>query len=414
MKPETLVKKIIEAMETNSSTLITYNGKKVHITQKIIDKYNCKVRDDIDLERIDENLTKKGGFLPFLPLIFAGLAAAVATAGGAAGIAKAVNDKKAEAAANAEARRHNLAMERGARGGSRVGDILGRVKEFGQRFGEETKKTVKEGLSKLIDKIDTGEMKISILCISTQNTRAIVFLKALEYLPKKDVQDIFQYYEENEEEVEIKDIIENFIKSKNPSFNPTDIKVFLTKNVNDLDLSNIDSNRKNLILFDDCVAQRNQTVQQESFTKGRHHNCHCIYQSQSFYGMDSMFIRKNANCYLLFELNDKDLSQIIQSINHGMDRDTFKKKSDDYAEDYPPIIQEIDEFDDMVASGQSITFLSDDNKELLNRLEIILAAMKEGHRSDRQYNEVNAILKRLLEKEIITKKDYINVIKNVQ
>ncbi|ESO90078.1 hypothetical protein LOTGIDRAFT_164381 [Lottia gigantea] len=42
---------------------------------------------------------------------------------------------------------------------SGVGDILGTVKEFGQRFGEETKKTVKEGLSKLIDKIDTGEMK---------------------------------------------------------------------------------------------------------------------------------------------------------------------------------------------------------------------------------------------------------------
>ncbi|ESP04153.1 hypothetical protein LOTGIDRAFT_136707 [Lottia gigantea] len=119
------------------------------------------------------------------------------------------------------------------------------------------------------------------------------FLKALEYLPKKD--------------------------------KPTDIKVFRTKNVNDLDLSNIDSKRKNLILFDDCVAQRNQAVQQEFFTKGRHHNCHCIYQSQSFYGMDSMFIRKNANCFLLFELNDKDLSQIIQSINHGMDRDAFKK-----------------------------------------------------------------------------------------
>ncbi|ESP02094.1 hypothetical protein LOTGIDRAFT_111273 [Lottia gigantea] len=133
------------------------------------------------------------------------------------------------------------------------------------------------------------------------------FLKALEYLPKRDVQDLFQYYEENEEK------------------KPTDIEVFLTKNVNDLDLSKIYSERKNLILFDDCVAQRNQTVQQEFSTKGRHHNCHCIYQSQSFYGMDSMFIRKNANCYLLFELNDKDLSQIIQSINHGMDRDTFKK-----------------------------------------------------------------------------------------
>ncbi|ESO91898.1 hypothetical protein LOTGIDRAFT_121762 [Lottia gigantea] len=123
-------------------------------------------------------------------------------------------------------------------------------------------------------------------------------LKALEYLPKKDVQDLFHYYEGNEK-VEIKDT-DNYIEAKNP----TDIKVFLTKNVNDLDLTNIDSNRKNLILFDDCVAQRNQAVQQEFFTKGRHHNCHCIYQSKSFYGTDSMFIRKNANCFLLFELND--------------------------------------------------------------------------------------------------------------
>ncbi|ESO87786.1 hypothetical protein LOTGIDRAFT_175931 [Lottia gigantea] len=147
------------------------------------------------------------------------------------------------------------------------------------------------------------------------------FLKTLEYLPKRDVQDLFQYYKENEEKVELKDFIDNYIEG----MKPTDIKVFLTKNVNDLDLSQIDSERKNLILFDDCVAQRNQTVQQEFFTKGRHHNCHCIYQSQSFYGMDSMFIRKYANCFLLFELNDKDLSQIIQSINHGMDKDAFKK-----------------------------------------------------------------------------------------
>ncbi|ESO91891.1 hypothetical protein LOTGIDRAFT_163253 [Lottia gigantea] len=150
------------------------------------------------------------------------------------------------------------------------------------------------------------------------------FLKVLEYIPKKDVQDIFKYYEDNDD-IEIKEILDTYIKEKNPSFNPTDIKVFLMKNVNDLDLSKIDSERKNLIVVDDCVAQRNQAVQQEFFTKGRHHNCHCIYQPQSFYGMDAMLIRKNANCFLLLELNDKDLSQIIQSINHGMDIDTFKK-----------------------------------------------------------------------------------------
>ncbi|ESO97650.1 hypothetical protein LOTGIDRAFT_152741 [Lottia gigantea] len=90
-----------------------------------------------------------------------------------------------------------------------------------------------------------------------------------------------------------------------------------------------------------------------------------------------------------------------------------EEESDDYGENYPPIIQEIDEFEDMI-SGEGITFLSDNNEELLNRLRVILAAMKEGHRSHRQYNEVNCILKRLLEKGIIDKNDYKSVIKNVK
>ncbi|ESO97363.1 hypothetical protein LOTGIDRAFT_159395 [Lottia gigantea] len=74
-----------------------------------------------------------------------------------------VNDKKAVDDKNAEERRHNLVMEKEAwkaatTKDSGVADILGTVKEFGKRFGEETKKTVKQGLNKLIDNIDTGEM----------------------------------------------------------------------------------------------------------------------------------------------------------------------------------------------------------------------------------------------------------------
>ncbi|ESO99491.1 hypothetical protein LOTGIDRAFT_158583 [Lottia gigantea] len=127
MKPETLVKRIIEAIETESPTTITYNGKRIKISKKIIDKYkHCKVRDDIDLERIDKSV-KEGGSLPFLPLIFAGLAAAEATAGRAAGITQAINAKNAADAEKSEKRRY---------------------------------KTVKEGLSNLIDKIDTGETKV--------------------------------------------------------------------------------------------------------------------------------------------------------------------------------------------------------------------------------------------------------------
>ncbi|ESP00785.1 hypothetical protein LOTGIDRAFT_173053 [Lottia gigantea] len=139
MKPETLAKKIIEAIETESPTVITFNGKIINITKKLIDKYKyCKVRDDIYLERIDAN-AKEGGFLPLLPLIFGGIAAAGAATGGISSAVKAANEKKA-----AEERRHNLIMEKEAKG-SGVADILGTVKEFGKRFGEETKKTYKQG-----------------------------------------------------------------------------------------------------------------------------------------------------------------------------------------------------------------------------------------------------------------------------
>ncbi|ESO87227.1 hypothetical protein LOTGIDRAFT_154730 [Lottia gigantea] len=279
-------------------------------------------RDDIDLERIDAN-AKEGGFLPFLlPLIFDGIAAAGAATGRISAAVKAANAKKAADAKAAEERRHNLIMEKEAKG-SGVGDMIGTIKEFGKRFGEETKKIVKQGLNKLVDSIDTGEVKVKHKVPVLG--KLISLLTCGQHLSYYQYPQSFRIFTKQrcsrQEEVEIKDIIDNYIEAKNP----TDIKVFLTKNVNDLDLSNIDSNRKNLILFDDCVAQRHQAVQQELFTKGRHHKCHCIYQSKSFYGMDSMFIRKNANCFLLFELNDKDLSQIIQSINHGMDRDAFKK-----------------------------------------------------------------------------------------
>ncbi|ESO93888.1 hypothetical protein LOTGIDRAFT_153360 [Lottia gigantea] len=74
------------------------------------------------------------------------------------GIAKTVLSKKAAAAKAAEERRHNLAIEKEARG-TGVGETIGTIKQFGKRFGEETKKTVKQGLNKLVDSIDTGEVK---------------------------------------------------------------------------------------------------------------------------------------------------------------------------------------------------------------------------------------------------------------
>lgn len=54
---------------------------------------------------------KIGGFLPFLIPLFAGLSATGALAGGAAGIAKAIQNANAAQRALAESQRHNQTME---------------------------------------------------------------------------------------------------------------------------------------------------------------------------------------------------------------------------------------------------------------------------------------------------------------
>lgn len=67
-------------------------------------------RQKIKIPRVI-SIPKTGGFLPILPAIFAGLSALGGLAGGAAGIAKAVNDSKAATQKLQESQRHNKMME---------------------------------------------------------------------------------------------------------------------------------------------------------------------------------------------------------------------------------------------------------------------------------------------------------------
>lgn len=79
--------------------------KEAYLTAKKIFPKNCKVR----LPRVIP-LPKCGGILPLIP-IFAGLSALGALAGGAAGIAKTINDYKTANKNLEESQRHNKTME---------------------------------------------------------------------------------------------------------------------------------------------------------------------------------------------------------------------------------------------------------------------------------------------------------------
>ena len=68
-------------------------------------------KKNIEIPRILPVPAKKGGMLPFLIPMFAGLSATGTLAGGAAGIAKAVNDAKAAKQQLEENKRHSKTME---------------------------------------------------------------------------------------------------------------------------------------------------------------------------------------------------------------------------------------------------------------------------------------------------------------
>ena len=116
---------------------IRHEGKTYYITKK-------KIRE----------CEKEGGILPLLtliPLIAGGVSAAGGVAGAAAGIAKAVNDKKVADEELAEQRRHNLEMEK-----KTGGNLKEHIENFIQalQIANEAKEEIYKFLENISDVIE--------------------------------------------------------------------------------------------------------------------------------------------------------------------------------------------------------------------------------------------------------------------
>lgn len=137
MHKDTLEKKLRNIINDNKPKYVTVNGKKHYVSRKAIDN-------------IREKEEREGGFLPLIPLILGGLSAAGALAGGAAGVAKTVLDKKANDAELAEKERHNKEMEKAVGRG-----LKEQIKNFVEKSGleEEAKMLLKKTLKTLADTI---------------------------------------------------------------------------------------------------------------------------------------------------------------------------------------------------------------------------------------------------------------------
>ena len=95
-------------------------------------------------------------------------------------------------------------------------------------------------------------------------------------------------------------------------------------NVNVPDPSVIDSKKKNLMIFDDVLLEK-QRIIESYYTKGRHNACQAFYISQSFFGIPKGTVRDNSNLLILFKLNDRDVQEIHrQIVSSDMELETFR------------------------------------------------------------------------------------------
>lgn len=89
-------------------------------------------------------------------------------------------------------------------------------------------------------------------------------------------------------------------------------------------VDDLDPSMKNLVIFDDCITEKDQSDIVELFIRGRKKNASMIYLSQSYYATP-INIRKNCNYFIFFSLQPKEIQQIIREIDGNLTTEEFKE-----------------------------------------------------------------------------------------
>ena len=84
---------------------------------------------------------------------------------------------------------------------------------------------------------------------------------------------------------------------------------FYTDCTNIPDPSELNEYEKNLLILDDCILEK-QNKAEAYYTRGRHNNCDTIYISQNYFRLPRQTIRENANFFILFPQDFKNITHI--------------------------------------------------------------------------------------------------------
>ena len=91
------------------------------------------------------------------------------------------------------------------------------------------------------------------------------------------------------------------------------------------DPSQISSDRKNLIIFDDLMLEK-QNKCESYYIRGRHSNVDCFYLTQNYFKLPRQTIRENANFICLFKQDLKNINHIYNDhVSTDLSKEEFKK-----------------------------------------------------------------------------------------
>ena len=138
-------------------------------------------------------------------------------------------------------------------------------------------------------------------------------------LTKQDILHLFKHQDEYPDNLSIQEICENYFEFKaekrSSLENTNKISVTMSNKYHEIiPCEKLDKNKKNLIIFDDCVNLKNQEIMESYFTRGRHNKCNAIYLSQSYYDLPGRSIRGNSNFFIFFQLSKRNKENIYHDL----------------------------------------------------------------------------------------------------
>ena len=143
-------------------------------------------------------------------------------------------------------------------------------------------------------------------------------------LSKEAIRKIFDDQEKIDSSLSISEVCE-LVAMNNPDMCTSNVTICMFDKVDQImNPNDLDKNKKNLIIFDDCVTMKNQEAMSSYYTRRRHNNCNSIYLSQSWFDLPKKTIRNNSNFIILFKLNKRDMDLIYSDLlSNTIDKEDF-------------------------------------------------------------------------------------------